>query len=173
MQLISKNIFGVKCHYTSAILLICLFFITACSKLDKMELNKGDNPLALTADKASVVLEEINRNADAVTLTWTSGTNKGTNAGITYILKIDKKGNNFANAFTQDLGKGASSKKFTVKELNDLVVSRWGSAGEEVTLEGVVEMTVRYTRRVSSAPLLYEGRNSPRVVINLNSPAFN
>ncbi|MBL7756027.1 MAG: hypothetical protein JNL59_01490, partial [Chitinophagaceae bacterium] len=68
-----------KLSLAGSMLAACLLLLVSCTKTDKMELNKGDNPLSLTADKRTVVLEEKNRNADAVTLNWTSGSNKGTN----------------------------------------------------------------------------------------------
>ncbi|MCR6722621.1 MAG: SusF/SusE family outer membrane protein [Chitinophagaceae bacterium] len=118
------------------ILFTIVLLITACSKIDKMELNKGDNPLSVSADKTNVVLEEINRNADALEISWTSGTNKGTNAAISYTVMIDKKGNNFAQAEVLEMGRAVFSKKYTVKDLNDLLISRWSVApGESTVLE--------------------------------------
>ncbi|RYF93870.1 MAG: SusF/SusE family outer membrane protein, partial [Chitinophagaceae bacterium] len=88
-------------------------------------------------------LEEKNRSADAVILNWTSGSNKGTNASISYTLKIDKQGNNFAKAISEDLGKATLTKKYSVKDLNDLVTSHWSTVpGAEITLEAKVILAV-------------------------------
>src|SRR5690606_596116 len=62
--------------------------------------------------------------SDALKLIWTSGTNKGTNASISYLLKIDQQGNNFANAVVEDLGVAVFEKTFTVKALNNLILSQ-------------------------------------------------
>lgn len=123
------------------VLLLLLAF--ACKKVDKMELDKGDIPLALSADKQALVLEEKNWSADAVNFSWTPGSNGGTNAAISYTFRIDKAGNNFSQAITEELGKAASGKKYTVKELNDLLLDHWHiSPGTEATLEAKVIITV-------------------------------
>ncbi|MET0392898.1 MAG: SusF/SusE family outer membrane protein [Chitinophagaceae bacterium] len=118
-----------------------LFF--SCTKLDKMELNKGDQPLVLSADKQALTLEERNRNSDAINFNWTAGTNKGTNASISYLFRIDKQGNNFARAITEDMGKGALTKKYTVQQLNELLLNHWNLVpGVEATLEAKVVASV-------------------------------
>lgn len=47
-----------KLSLAGSMLAACLLLLVSCTKTDKMELNKGDNPLSLTADKSTVVLEE-------------------------------------------------------------------------------------------------------------------
>ncbi len=131
-----------------------LLLVVSCRKKDKMELNKGDNPLSLSIDKPDVVLQEKDRSADAVLLSWTSGSNKGTNAAISYTLCIDKQGDNFSHAYTEDLGKAASSKKYSVQDLNDFITSHWDvSPGEEVTLEAKIVIDV------ANAPKLADSSN--------------
>ncbi len=131
-------------------ILVCALIFAACRKNDKMELYKGDNPLALSADKSEVILEEKNRSADAVLLSWTSGSNKGTNSAISYTLRVDKQGNNFSNAHTEELGKAAGSKKYTVQDLNDLVISKWAVIpGAEITLEAQILISVANEPKLS------------------------
>lgn len=157
MRTFINTILNFKYYQSVGILLSFLVIMISCKKTDEMELNKGDNPLAVSADKNNVVLEERNRSADAMTLNWTSGTNKGTNSGITYTLKIDKKGNSFAQAVTESLGKAVSSKKFTVKDLNELVITKWGVVpGEEVTLEAMVELEVINHPELKESSPVYE-----------------
>lgn len=123
--------------------LLVLVLLTACKKNYEMELDKGDQPLALSIDKSEVVLEEKNRNADAVTLSWTSGSNQGTDAAISYSLLIDKQGNNFAQAIELDMGKASFSKKYTVRDLNELIIAQWAvNPGDEVNLESKVRIEV-------------------------------
>ncbi|AFD05883.1 SusF/SusE family outer membrane protein [Solitalea canadensis] len=124
-------------------IIICAAFISSCKK-DIYDLgNIADQPLALSAVKDTLVLEEKNYAADALVLNWTSGTNQGTNAAISYTLQIDTKGNNFQNAVTVDLGKSIYTKKYTVRELNDLLVTKWNiTPGVAAVLEAKVNTTV-------------------------------
>ncbi|MBN8879188.1 MAG: SusF/SusE family outer membrane protein [Sphingobacteriales bacterium] len=138
--------------YLAGLTLAFLLLFFSCKKVDKMELNKGDNPLTLSADKSSVVLEEKNRSADAVILNWTSGSNKGTNASISYTLKIDKQGNNFSQAITEEMGKAVLTRKYSVNDLNDLVTSHWSTTpGAEVTLEAKVILAVSNDPRLTDS----------------------
>lgn len=130
-----KNVCGL--------LLLVLLAATSCKKKNEMELYKGDAPLNLSADKATLVLQQQNDAADAVLFTWTSGSNKGTNASIDYTLMIDKQGNHFSSAVKEDLGKAALSRKYTVKDLNDLLLSHWSlQPGTEATLEAKIVAVV-------------------------------
>lgn len=115
--------------------LISVVLSTGCKKEDYAELNKGNNPLALVTDKAAITLHQREDASDAVLLTWTTGTNGGTDASIFYQLKIDRQGNNFNSAIAEDLGNNLS-KKFTVQELNNLLLTHWNlSPGTEAVLE--------------------------------------
>ena len=75
-------------------LLAGVLLLGACKKYNEMELNKGDGPLLLSATKSEVVLKQKDDAADALVFNWTAGTNKGTNAAISYVLMLDKHGNN-------------------------------------------------------------------------------
>ena len=86
----------------------CLAF-SACSD-NLMEFNKGEEELALTVSATNVTLNENNAAGDGITFNWTTGTNKGTNAAISYTLEIDKAGNNFAKAY------------YTLSESNYIIV---------------------------------------------------
>lgn len=123
--------------------LFLLLFMTASCKKDYQEENKGNTPLQLTTIATSIVLEQKNDNADGVVFNWTAGSNQGTNASISYTLKIDKQGSNFANALTADLGKSNLTKKYTVKELNDLLLTKWNVApGVAANMQARVIATV-------------------------------
>lgn len=145
-----------KLSLAGSMLAACLLLLVSCTKTDKMELNKGDNLLSLTADKSTVVLEEKNRNADAVTLNWTSGSNKGTNSAISYTILIDKQGNNFSNAVSENMGKAVFSRKYTVKDLNDLVINKWAvTPGTEVTLEAKVIIEVANNPKLADSSAVF------------------
>src|SRR5688572_27115458 len=115
--------------------IISISLFIGCKKDDYAELNKGNNPLSIAADKTAIILNQREDANDALLLSWTTGTNGGTNASISYQLKIDKQGNNFSTAVTEDLA-NSLSKKYTVNSLNNLLLSELNLApGIEATLE--------------------------------------
>lgn len=127
----------------TASVLFTVLFLFSCKKIDDTEFNKGDTILAINVNKSSLMLEEKNHSADAFIFNWTTGTNKGTNASISYTLKIDKQGSNFSNALVEQPGKSVLSKKYTVKEFNDLLLTKWQVApGTETSMEARVIATV-------------------------------
>ena len=127
-----KRIYQVIC----CIISISLFI--GCKKDNYAELNKGNNLLILTSDKTAIILNQREDANDAVILSWTTGTNGGTDASITYQLKVDKQGNNFNTAITEDLA-NALSKKYSVGALNNLLLSQWNFApGVEAILEAKI-----------------------------------
>ncbi|MDO9152858.1 MAG: SusF/SusE family outer membrane protein [Paludibacter sp.] len=106
-------------------------------------------PLAVTVSDTAVTLSQKNYANAAVKLNWTTGTNNGTGASISYILQVDKKGNEMATPVSYDMGKGVYSKSFIVKELNDSLLKRWGGeVGKATQLEARVVSTV-YSNPVS------------------------
>lgn len=125
------------------LLVLCSGIFFSCKKYDDTEFNKGNTPLVLAVNKSTVVLAEKQHAGDALQLNWTTGTNNGTNAAISYTLKIDRQGNNFQNPVVESLGSDVLSREFTVKELNDLVLSRLsGQPNTEAPLEARVVATV-------------------------------
>ncbi len=139
-----KNIFSsfnkkLKWQPAFLLLLTFTFILNSCKKPDYIQTNKANNGLTLSAAKTSFVLNQTEDANDAIDLTWTSGSNHGTNASIDYTLKIDKQGNNFSNPFIQDLGYATFERKFTVKELNDLLLTNWNfPPNQEATLEAKI-----------------------------------
>lgn len=138
-----------KINIYSFILLITMLSVgmfTSC------EQNLPDNiakagALALTASKTTLELNQKNVTNEALNLTWTTGTNQGTGASISYTLQMDKKGNNFSKAISQDMGKGIYAKSFTVGELNDSLLTRWGCAAG-----AAADFEARVIARVYSTP---------------------
>ena len=106
-------------------MLIVLTILSSC-KMDGIVIPEVANvPLALSTPDSNVVLnQKLAKNA-AVTLTWTTGTNHGTGASISYVLQIDKKGNKFSKALNLNIGKAVYSKIYTTAELNDSLLNRW------------------------------------------------
>jgi hypothetical protein len=141
-----------KLNIYSIILLACLLTTGLFTSCDQ---NLPDNiakagALALTASKSTVELNQKYSSTEAIGLTWTTGTNHNTGASISYLIQIDKKGNNFSKAITQDMGKGIYAKSFSVGTLNDSLLTRWGSTpGTAIDLEARVISTIYSTSSVN------------------------
>ncbi|HEY8661436.1 MAG TPA: SusF/SusE family outer membrane protein [Hanamia sp.] len=139
-----KNIsfsFNKKAKWKYAFSLLVLFSIinSSCKKPDYIQSNKGNAAVTLSAAKTSLVLKQKEDANDAVDFTWTTGSNRGTNASISYTLKIDKQGNNFSNPVTEELGLATLEKKYTVKDLNNLLLTHWNFPPDtEATLEAKI-----------------------------------
>lgn len=114
--------------------IITLFVLAACTKVDRMVMNKWETPLAISASSSNLVLEEKNYNADAVVFNWTTGSNRGTDQSISYTFVIDASGS--SNPIIRPLGKAVTSVNYTVQELNNLLTSQWNvSAGNVAELK--------------------------------------
>lgn len=119
--------------------ILFLSFMAGCRKVELAELNKGDTPLVISSSANTVTLKEKQKNAEALVFSWTTGSNKGTNAAIKYSLQIAKAGTNFSDAVTEDLGTGVYSKKLLTGALNEMALSKFGAiADTEIDLEARV-----------------------------------
>lgn len=106
--------------------------------------------LAISASKTTVTLNQKLVGDEAIGLTWTTGSNRGTGSSISYLIQVDKKGNNFSKAITQDMGKGIYAKSFSVGALNDSLLSRWNcTPGVVAELEARVISTIYSTPAVN------------------------
>ena len=114
-----------KWQYAFSLLVLFSFINNSCKKPDYIQANKSNAALTISAAKTSFVLKQAEDANDAFDFTWTTGSNKGTNASISYTLKIDKQGNHFSNAVTEELGLATLEKKYTVKDLNNLLLTHW------------------------------------------------
>ena len=89
--------------------MLCSLFIggamVSCAE-DYMETDKGHDTLTLTVNQQEIVLNEKNHSQEALTLSWTTGTNYGSGNRISYTLEIAKAGTDFARAYSVDLGTG-------------------------------------------------------------------
>lgn len=142
-----------------ALLLGGTCFLSSC-ETEYPDDNMKAGPLAVTASQSTIQLDQKQVNNTGVTLTWTTGSNNGTGASISYVLEVDKQGNNFADAARFDMGKGKYNKEFTVGELNDSLLTRWnGTPGTAMNLEARVISTV-YTSPAT-------GETSPVISISV------
>ena len=118
------NIFFAAC---------CMIIFFGCKKTENFTPTTNNAPLAITAsDSTSLVLNEANRDATALTLNWTTGTNNKTSASITYVLQLDKKGNNFSHPITNNIGKAVYSVNYTNGSLNALLSANWSAPADTI-----------------------------------------
>lgn len=136
--------YGVSLIFTLALTGMMVFFIS-CQKEEVTDI-KLAGELSLTSTASDIILSQINGSNVAVTYNWTTGTNNGTGASISYVLQIDKAGNNFANPHTLDMGKAVYAKSFTVSQLNNSLLEEYGAvAGVASNLEARVIATINTT----------------------------
>ncbi|HET7552451.1 MAG TPA: SusF/SusE family outer membrane protein [Gemmatimonadaceae bacterium] len=83
---------------------------------------------ALSASDTSVELQQIDFANTAVVLSWSPGSNHGTNTAIDYALEFDTTGGTFESPIVVPLGRGMYSKAYTVAELNSFVTEQLGDA---------------------------------------------
>lgn len=134
-----KNIF-VKNLYILGFLFLALLNASCEDTLDGIA--SADNELQLTISNPDLVLQE-SKQTDEITFKWTTGTNKGSSASISYKLQLDKAGNNFANALEYDLGVNKFSQTLSVKNLNYILLNTFGiSAGTSQKFEAKIIATV-------------------------------
>jgi len=120
-----KNIF-IKTLYFLSVLFMALLN-TSCEETLTDSVVNYNNELKLTVSNSDLVLQELKQNEN-LTFNWTTGTNKGTSASISYKLQIDKKDNNFANALEYDLGVNKFSQSISIKNLNFILLNTFGIA---------------------------------------------
>ena len=120
-------------------LLMAAVLFTRCDD-NLMELNKGDNPLEIAVSAPQLQLDAANPEAEALKLTWSSGTNRGTNAAISYTLQIDPQ---VALPEVSPLDSAKPMRKFPHEELNNLLLAEFDATpGEAVAFEARVTATV-------------------------------
>jgi len=139
-----------KIKIYSVFLLVCLLttvLFTSCEQNLPNDVAKAGQ-LAVSATKSELVLSQKNSlTTTALNFSWTTGTNNGTGASISYSLQLDIKGNNFSKALSLNMGKGIYSRSFTVEELNDSLLSHWNCAPGTAA-----ELEVRVISTIYSSP---------------------
>ena len=136
-----------------------------CSNNNMMELNKGNTPLEITASNENIQLDMANPDAEALKFTWTSGSNQGTNAAISYTFQMDVKGNNFAGGVSINLGRQIYEQSYTNEVLNDMLINMFGiPINTEATLES------RVTASTASDDVQPETSNIQIVTIKTYKP---
>jgi hypothetical protein len=121
----SCNFFQRKNFMVFSLILICFIGISSCKKTENFSPSAINAPLSLNVSDSSMILNEANKFNTAITFNWTTGSNYGSNSPITYVVEIDKKGNNFAGALKNNIGKAIYSLSYTTNALNGLLLSYW------------------------------------------------
>ena len=136
------NISGVTLNLLQTIVLISLVSFTSCSKEEVYTVEPAGE-LKLSVSSQEIHLQQLYDQQSALTVSWTTGTNNGTGAAISYLLQMDRVGNNFASPLVYDLGKTIYEKSFTVAELNQYLINDFGvTAGQSGTYEFRLTATV-------------------------------
>jgi starch-binding outer membrane protein SusE/F len=145
----TKNIFQKQMTrsflnlWISGLLLSVL--LVSCGK-DEEYIVELAGDLKLAASAENIVLQQKFDAQNGLTVQWTTGTNNGSGAAISYLLQMDKAGNNFASAQSFNIGKAVYEKSFSVAELNQRMTEDFGvTPGDTAVLEIKVTATVLTT----------------------------
>ncbi len=110
--------------------------LISCSDNDYTQLDKGNDTLTLTANQSTSVLNESNHANDAITLTWTTGTNYGTARRIYYKLELSTETDNFTNPYVA-VNEATQLYNWSINQenLNNLLLEQFGiEAGTTTTI---------------------------------------
>ena len=126
--------------------LLALVGMTGCE--EDIVLDKGESPLEVKLSSDTVWCDQRADAQEALQITWTSGTNQGTGAAISYFFEMDLKGNDFQGGIKYDIGKTDSRViSFTNKELTDTLMHYFPT----IPLEQYSEFEIRVTATVAAA----------------------
>ncbi|WEK38306.1 MAG: SusF/SusE family outer membrane protein [Candidatus Pseudobacter hemicellulosilyticus] len=131
---------------------IACIAIFACKK-PSFEYDITMKSPVLTTSTDSIALFKGNSANNAVTFIWTNGSNYGTSASITYTLKIAKRGGDFSEAASINMGQ-SYSKSLSVLQLNALLLD---SLNFPVNTLG--EIQVRIIDTIHSQPVQLDSSN--------------
>ncbi len=139
----------MKNNFIKTLSILGAFFLvlmnTSCEDLLSDPVLDHNDELTLTVSNSELVLDERQPN-EKLTFNWTTGTNKGTSASISYVLEIDKQGNNFATALEYEMGTNAYSFSINSATLNNILLNTFGvQAGASQNFEARVTATVANT----------------------------
>ncbi len=139
-----------------ASIIFCCAALASCVDDNYMELDKGHDELTLSVNASEFVLNEAEHGADALALTWTTGTNFGTGNKIYYTLEIAKAGTDFAAPYIVVENKIQTySFKATVEKFNTAVRSFFGETEESLALEARVTATVPGTEELQESVVAF------------------
>jgi len=140
---------------SSIVLTGMMIFFISCQKEESNDI-KLAGELTLSSTSSEIILLQKNDANVALTFNWTTGTNNGTGASISYVLQIDKAGNSFSSPHTFEMGKAVYAKSFSVSQLNSSLLQEYGAeAGTTFNLEARVVATINTTpQSVQTSPVV-------------------
>ncbi|MFV5698845.1 SusF/SusE family outer membrane protein [Flavobacterium sp. ZT3R17] len=118
---------------------------TSCEDLLSDSIVNNNDKLTLKVSTSELVLDERKPN-DNLTFNWTTGTNNGTSASISYVLQIDKEGNNFATPLEYEMGTNNFSFSINSATLNFIMLNTFG-----VQPGAVQKFEARITAKVANS----------------------
>lgn len=127
--------------YVGALWAVLMVLVTSicfvsCEEFEETYSPKLADKPVLRVSVDEIALRQKQREQTAFTLTWTPGSNRGTNSAINYTIEIDRKGNNFASPVTLEAGKAAYNSNFRVDTFNDLLLNSFLiEAGADAEME--------------------------------------
>ena len=133
--------------------------ILFCGCEYQINLNNGEEELALEVSADTVVLNQREGSSQAIEFVWTSGTNHGTGSAITYELQIDMQDSDsaFAEGIHWDFGKTAShTLSFSHTEWQDTLMAYFPSIPleEYSALQARVVATIVMTQEIQVSPIV-------------------
>lgn len=124
---------------------LLLSMAVACTDNDYTELDKGSTPLALTADKTDLMLDESNHAVQAIALEWTTGENFSTGNAISYTLELAETATDFADPYIAiDNSRQVYSWKPSTEDLNKILLEHF-----HLTPGAGISLDARVTARVA------------------------
>lgn len=160
--------------YTLSLFMSFSCLSSACSKGDnengKLEPpSGGESTLLMSTSLNAVKLKQQNEDDDAVTFTWTAGTNAGKNRPVNYFFELDIADNNFVTSIpAKKMPSGTYSIKYSVKELNKLVIDYW-----KKHLDEPVKLEARITAKVESGSYVKPETSSVKISVEPYTPEYS
>ena len=144
-----------------------MVYMTSCDEYNYADDNiTMASELAITASDSVLTLEQISSDEDAITFDWTTGSNEGTGASISYVLQIDAQKNYFSSdALTYDMGKAVYEQSFTTEELNNILLNDFSLTSNEPS---VIEARIIAT--INSSPVQYDTSNVATITVTPYEP---
>ena len=133
---------------------LCARLFSSCEKKDAAA---EELPLTLTLSTDSVYCLPVYKDLPALELAWTAGSNHGTGSAISYILEMDKEGNNFAGGLQWKIGRTADrTMVFGHKQLADTLALTFPTDPEDAyqTFEWRVRAKVMQTGEEQVSPVV-------------------
>ncbi|MDO9510066.1 MAG: SusE domain-containing protein, partial [Candidatus Magasanikbacteria bacterium] len=120
-------------HYAKILFSLALaLFLFSCDKELTDDSFATEDVLTVTVSNPDVILEE-RYTENKVTINWTTGSNKDTGSSISYLLEIDKAGNNFSMPLTYDMGKNQFLFSYNYKTLNQILLNTFNALPNTAT----------------------------------------